>query len=433
MNYLNFVIDKELTSSYYRKIREISREVLAYFLIIFQHVGNRIEVWDDSKSSSKNNAPHNAVMESLGLDVDEDGFVINDFSVKRRRISHPTGNGGLDRGIKPNGGDSEKKLHYELPKSPFNYILNGLSMTIINFKKSIILQMLYLLICSLKMFKKGDGKVPRDIKNILIASVDLFVKVFINYNPEIKKLEPKSLKNGVLRGVGTGLSSKESKLFGKLINDELKDEILKEPRRSGTDDSDEEDSGDEFGEGDASEISQIDWDDEEMDEDLKYLKILKFIKYKINNIYSIAKFKNRKGKKKEGRTAVKVEYHPQPTQLPQKVNTPQAVPMSLYSAGMSPRVSAGSGSISKMPSLTKFDFLLGEGNYSGNNMHTNSIAYPVIQKLKEFTGDTSQSVEDLDLKQKERLAVNDLMSLKNQHKGSGSPFQTQWSYEDERK
>ena len=80
MNYLNFIVDKELDFVYYKEIAVIALEVLQYFNLIFYHI---------SLSHEKRNDPvinSNAiVMQSLGLDVDEDGFVINDFSVKRRR------------------------------------------------------------------------------------------------------------------------------------------------------------------------------------------------------------------------------------------------------------------------------------------------------------------------------------------------------------
>ena len=90
----------------------------------------------------------------------------------------------------------------------------------------------------------------------------MFVKIFINYGTNNTRKPVKK--------------NKEDELFLKLIKDELKEEILTEPRNN--DESDDEDMDE-----DAANHNglDIDWDDEDMDEDLKYLKILKFIKYKI--------------------------------------------------------------------------------------------------------------------------------------------------------
>ncbi|CAI5758653.1 unnamed protein product [Candida verbasci] len=236
MNYLNFIVDKELNFNYYKQICQISQEVLQYFLMFFDHV---------SKAKEKENSPiissNSVVMESLGLDVDEDGFVINDFSVKRRKRTGRT--------------SPFRKTTKEIPMSPFNAMLNGLSLTVINLKKSIVLQMLYLLICQMKFVKRNDllGGINDSIE-LILRSVDLFVKVFINYTP--------------------GTKLKEDKLYEKLINDELRDDILKYQENSDVDDEEE----------DFSYYKNIDWDDEDMDEDLKYLKILKFIKYKCQKI-----------------------------------------------------------------------------------------------------------------------------------------------------
>lgn len=248
MNYLNFVIDKELTNVYHSKIANISMEVLAYFMLIFDHVGMAEEVLDNEEKR-KNKASNNLILDNLGIDVDEDGFVINDFSVKRKKNNEFKNN--LLRSFK------------RVPHSIFNYMLNGLSMTIINLKKSILLQMLYLLICQMKVTNKG-GQVPPTIRNLLLKSVDLFIAIFINYKFGASLRSPKT--------------SKEDNLFQKLINDELRDQILQEPRNN--DESDDEDYiGTSFG-----PSLDIDWDDETMDEDLKYLKILKFIKYKVEEI-----------------------------------------------------------------------------------------------------------------------------------------------------
>ena len=78
-------------------------EVLQFFLLIFEHVSKAEEKINEPKVPS-----NSIVMESLGLDVDEDGFVINDFSVKRRK---------LDSNNKAT--NQLKKLVKEIPISPF--------------------------------------------------------------------------------------------------------------------------------------------------------------------------------------------------------------------------------------------------------------------------------------------------------------------------
>ncbi|EER33775.1 hypothetical protein CTRG_02593 [Candida tropicalis MYA-3404] len=238
-NYLNFIVDRELTFEYYKKIYVLSSEVLQYFLLVFEHV---------SKSQEKLNSPRVAsnsiVMESLGLDVDDDGFVINDFSVKRRKIGSTK---------TPN---NIKKLVREVPISPFNTMLNGLSLTVINLKKSIILQMLYLLICQMKFVKTQEERSKiNDSFDLLSQTVDLFIKLFINYKPGAKSMQ-------------------NDKLFQKLMNDELKEDILFHHQYGSDDEGDE----------DGKYYKTIDWDDENLDEDLKYLKILKFIKYKSRDV-----------------------------------------------------------------------------------------------------------------------------------------------------
>ncbi|KAK6885261.1 hypothetical protein K4I79_003718, partial [Candida tropicalis] len=183
-------------------------------------------------------------MESLGLDVDDDGFVINDFSVKRRKIGSTK---------TPN---NIKKLVREVPISPFNTMLNGLSLTVINLKKSIILQMLYLLICQMKFVKTQEERSKiNDSFDLLSQTVDLFIKLFINYKPGAKSMQ-------------------NDKLFQKLMNDELKEDILFHHQYGSDDEGDE----------DGKYYKTIDWDDENLDEDLKYLKILKFIKYKSRDV-----------------------------------------------------------------------------------------------------------------------------------------------------
>ncbi|KAI5953640.1 hypothetical protein KGF54_003012 [Candida jiufengensis] len=240
MNYLNFIVDKDLNFIYYKEIAVIAQEVLQYFLLIFDHVG---------RSQEKINSPtvnsNSIVMRSLGLDVDEDGFVINDFSVKKRKSN-----------VKQS---PAKRIRKEIPISPFNSMLNGLSLTVINLKKSMVLQMLYLLICQMKFIKRND--ILQDISNsvdLLTKAVDLFISVFINYKPGLNN---------------TKLS--EDELYKKLMNDELTSDILKyQQQHHNSNESDDEDD-------DISNYYRaIDWDNENLDEDLKYLKICKFIKYK---------------------------------------------------------------------------------------------------------------------------------------------------------
>lgn len=238
-NYLNFIVDRELTFEYYKKIYVLSSEVLQYFLLVFEHVSKAQE-----KLNSPRVASNSIVMESLGLDVDDEGFVINDFSVKRRKT-------GLSK--TPN---NIKKLIREVPISPFNTMLNGLSLTVINLKKSIILQMLYLLICQMKFVKtQEEWSKINDSFDLLTHTVELFIKLFINY-----KSGAKSIQN--------------DKLFQKLMNDELKEDILFHHQYGSDDEGDE----------DGKYYKTIDWDDENLDEDLKYLKILKFIKYKSRDV-----------------------------------------------------------------------------------------------------------------------------------------------------
>ncbi|WLF78239.1 hypothetical protein PVL30_001971 [Lodderomyces elongisporus] len=247
MNYLNFIVDKELNAVYYKQIALISQEVLHYFLLIFDHVGKFHEKMDEPRIST-----NSIVMESLGLDVDEDGFVINDFSVKRRRKSHSKQG-------------HAKKIVRDIPLSPFNPMLNGLSLTVINLKKSIVLQMLYLLICQMKYIKQNS--LIKDVHHsclLLVNSVDLFLKVFINYKP----------------GMSPGKTNDDI-LFSKLLNDELREDMLHYQQQSHHDSDDEDDEdGHGIGTKEGNYYKSIDWDNENLDEDLKYLKICKFIKYR---------------------------------------------------------------------------------------------------------------------------------------------------------
>lgn len=247
MNYLNFVIERELTQNYYVKIANISREVLAYFLIVFEHVGhaqtqNVYGIGELDNQLYSNRLSFGMSLYSNDLNIDDEGMIVNDFSAKRRRTN-----------------TSEKARVFpsrEVPPCPFNSMLNGLSLTMINFKKSIILQMLYLLICNLKIVKNG-GYMSNDTLRVLNSSIALFNRVFINYQPNAKR--PLASHR-----------QREDFLFEKIINDELKAEVLRAPRGLADDDDEDDDN-------------IIDWDDEHMDEDLKYLKILKYIKYKTNS------------------------------------------------------------------------------------------------------------------------------------------------------
>lgn len=250
-NYLNFVNERELTHNYYIKIANISRETLAYFVLIFRHVDNgvqrdtRLQAFNNSMFSQKGETTPSVT--SSGLNVDEDGIIVNDFSAKRRRlVSQPKAVRFPGREVAP---------------SPFNAMLNGLSLTIINFKKSIVLQMLFLLICNLKIAKRG-GTMSLDTRKVLTDSIALFIEVFINYQP----LATRIMKTKHVR---------EDFLFAKIINDELQDDFLR-PKAGDIDDDYDEDN-------------EIDWDDEDMDEDLKYLKILKYVKYKTNVLYEKAR------------------------------------------------------------------------------------------------------------------------------------------------
>lgn len=259
MNYINFMVDKELTPEYYFNIFNISQEVLQYFLLTFSHIGDFEEV-SDTVGTDASNASAN----HLGLRTDEDGFIVNDFSVKRR---------------KPNPANNKKKRSWrQIPANPFNVMLNGLSLCIINFKKAIILQMLYLLICQLKFVKKGKIDLGRS-NVVLIHSVELFIKIFINYKTR------SNFEQNYVYNEKSKKRSAEDYLYNKLVNDAFKDEILKDQEQSDDEDGDELP----FNSSDMSLYSSIDWDDENLDEDLKYLKILKFLKYKSNCIIEQSK------------------------------------------------------------------------------------------------------------------------------------------------
>lgn len=364
LNYLNFVIDRELTQGYYVKIANISREVLAYFILIFEHIGESTEQSDSGfGAGAHDSAVYNSFFSdpkrmasgllspNLGIDMDEDGFVINDFSVKRRKLSLALGlNGRVKR--------------KEIQASPYNSMLNGLSLTIINFKKSIVLQMLYLLICTLKIAKKG-GVMSADTIRVLNRSISLFIKIFINYQPNSDKfMKTKKVK--------------EDDLFKRIINDELREEIMKDKRLA--EESDDED----FGEHD------IDWDDEDMDEDLKYLKVLKYIKYKTNHLFEKSQQQRRRKQEMEKERVHQAPQQMQPMSQPMEhqhsnlqpgstpvldqsktgVHLPPIMPLSMgtypntqggqYAGPLSPTIYGREGSISKVNGLSN-SLYLGEG------------------------------------------------------------------------
>ncbi|CUM53485.1 unnamed protein product [Debaryomyces tyrocola] len=416
MNYLNFVIDKELTNTYYMKIANISSEVLAYFILVFEHIGQSMETWENSAGEVKTKSGNNIIMDGLGLDVDDDGFVINDFSVKRRRTSSQFPFDQRDRKVK------------QVPPSLFNYMLNGLSMTIINLKKSIILQMLYLLICQLKIAKK-KGVIEPEIISLLNKSIQLFVKIFINYETNNRHKPVKK--------------NKEDELFLKLINDELKEEILTEPRNN--DESDDEDMDE-----DAANHNglDIDWDDEDMDEDLKYLKILKFIKYKVqvlasnnnqpnvevpnteNTVHrqslpSLMETIDSSGSKNNtvsGSEASTIENAARPKSI-NKLSSGNNFYTSASSTNSNS--SYNTPGMQKIPSMSKFDFLLGEDTFP---IHTaTSPPYTINSHNPSMTG-LKDAHQLSDLVKKERLAVNDLMNMKHAHKNTKQSTSPSWQY-----
>lgn len=358
INYLNFIVDRDLNHNYYEKILKISQELLSYFIIIFGHVSKSQEIEDPSISNLNSIIHHNphstgtnpVILDSLGLDVDEDGFVINDFLVKRRKPNHMMNN--ITNKVK------------QIPSSPFNAMLNGLSITNINLKKSIMLQMLYSLIYLLKSLKKNR---PFDycICDTISVSINIFIKIFINYEVNSKKKL-------------SGNKLKEDELFKKLFNDELKEEILKEQKNEEEENENEPSSIDPMYQSflrkdyinGFHQIADIDWDDEEMDEDIKYLKILKFIKYKVNFIKQVTKRKKL------------IDSDEKSIKLPP------------------PSISQFITKVPKIPSLSKLDYLLPEENFPTHTMAGNL-------NNKE------------DLIRREKLAINDLMSLKNTH---GNPY-----------
>ena len=269
-------------------------------------------------------------------------------------------------------------------------MLNGLSMTIINFKKSMILQLLFLLICQLKFFKRNDFDLISDSIPLLNESVELFIKIFINYKVGVNRKDPKKVK--------------EDKLFEKLMNDQLRDEILKDQADSDFDDDDEA----------SNAYQSIDWDDEEMDEDLKYLKILKFVKYKSNDILNKLIGKNSSSVPEPSQ--VTHHHHvEQPSQLHvhphidsnrsslSKPTGPPILPPPVINNFYANSPSAGSpglGSFNKIPSMSKFDFLLSDNDYSNQ------------------AKSQSHTPQDYELAKKEKLVINDLMNLRHGSQGS---------------
>lgn len=426
LNYLNFIVDKELSNTYYNKISKISQEILYYFILIFRHVSRASELGDGTglaNSSGKNQVHHNphstgtnpVIMNSLGLDVDEDGFVVNDFLAKRRKTG-------------TNSNSQLVKLK-QVPVSPFNSMLNGLSITVINIKKTIILQMLYSLICSIRSFKRGDN-IDEKVFDTLSVSTDLFIKVFINY-----QLNSNTRKNNVSGKVN---KLKEDELYNKLMNDELKDQILREQRNDEEGYLDYELGFDnEHFFGDFNEISDIDWDDEDMDEDLKYLKILKFIKYKMNQVIEmnrkIIERKEMEALNKQSSTPTGTlqptafDNAPRPklpaivggmggvgaTSIPSRSNSQSSQPLPPPPSITNFYTTASPNSrpqplLPKMPSISKLDYILPDENFP-----THTISTPI-------TG--NRNSDDI---RREKLAVNELMSMKNH----GSPGF--WNYKSQ--
>ncbi|KAG7663250.1 uncharacterized protein J8A68_003250 [[Candida] subhashii] len=371
MNYLNFIIDKELNFNLYQEIEAISSEVLNYFIMIFIHI---------TKSEEQRNPTMHHGMSGLGSrhglglhhDMDHDGIIINDFSMKRRKINRPK-----------TVGEPTVRI---IPVSPFNFILNGLSMTIINLKKSIILQMLYLLLCQLR-YAKESMEVNRDSILLLWRSVDLFINVFINYKLGV-------IQNGDKKE--NQWKSKQDRLFEKLINDELKEEILKSHEYDDEDDDDDD---------------EIDWDDEEMDEDLKYLKILKFIKYKSMKVL------DQSTPQSSAIPSVLPHSLPTPTQVhhhhhhhhndQNKVLPSITRPPSSTRLPQLPFYSNSNSftSLSKIPSITKFDFM--------DHHHQNLTENHLISK----------SASNEELEKKERGIINDLIGLRSSTQGTPSQQQ----------
>ncbi|KAI5958305.1 hypothetical protein KGF57_002660 [Candida theae] len=363
MNYLNFIVDKELDFVYYKEIAVIASEVLQYFNLIFYHISLSHEKRNEDPVINSNAI----VMQSLGLDVDEDGFVINDFSVKRRRSN-----------AKPS---SAKRVIKEIPMSPFNPMLNGLSLTVINLKKCIVLQMLYLLICQMKCLKRQEliANITESV-HLLHHSVDLFITIFLNYKP--------------------GVNSKrtnEDVLFDKLMKDELKVEILQyqqqRQQQSQNDDTDDEEDADVVGLANGkgpNYYKSIDWDNENLDEDLKYLKICKFIKYKSQSVleqYNKSKVKQKtQNQSKQQHQPQQQQHQPQqqqhqpqqqqppppppPPQQPHphpQPHPPQQQPLSITQNPYTPMSSSTSGSATSLS--IKFD--VGNAFPDNNNNNNN--------------------------------------------------------------
>lgn len=394
MNYINFVIDKELTHPYYVKISNISREVLTYFLLIFEHVGAADEI-DKIPASTGDTG---STMGSLGIDDDDDGFVINDFLFKRRKTNNPFNN-------------QVKWKVRELPPSPFNSMLNGLSMTIINFKKSILLQMLFLLVSLSKFFKK-EGLVADNVASTLNNSINLFIKIFINYQTNAATVFSSQLLKAK--------KYKEDTLFRKLMNDELRDQILREPRTNG-DDSDDDELGSSRGINEIHETMDIDWDDEDMDEDLKYLKILKFVQYKINWLQEKSDYKLKRAR------ALRQEGSRQPTPTVdssddkmQQVKQPNVVNMPLGLTGVS-------SSLHETDSLSSFYCSTSppgpsQAAYSATSLLSKMQSEPRID-LADPKEEKNGNQAD------ERLVANDLINLKRGYSKSGfSPESPVWNY-----
>lgn len=126
-------------------------------------------------------------------------------------------------------------------------MVNGLGMTVINLKKTILLQMVYLHICQLKHQKRGEFLAMHEIHKVLLPSIDLFTLVFVNYQPSMHRTR----------------------------QDDLFDEILSNTFNHNSRDGDA-----------TSSDLHIDWDDPSLDEDIKYLRIIKGIgEYSVRNLH----------------------------------------------------------------------------------------------------------------------------------------------------
>ena len=60
------------------KIANISSGIfLAYFILVFEHIGESMETWKNSAGEVKTKSGNNIIMDGLGLDVDDDGCLLS--------------------------------------------------------------------------------------------------------------------------------------------------------------------------------------------------------------------------------------------------------------------------------------------------------------------------------------------------------------------